>query len=134
MDFLRFRAVPAAGISLALTRRCPLHCAHCGTESTSTSEESPAEVLTRFVGTFTADVHPEVVAISGGEAFLRPELLREVADQSRRVGARTFALSGMFWAKTPRIPPSIRRPIDSLDHFSASLDIFHEMEVPRSAV
>jgi pyruvate-formate lyase-activating enzyme len=134
LDFLKFRAVPAAGVSIALTRRCPLHCAHCGTESTSTSEESAAEVFTRFVGTFTTDVHPEVVGISGGEAFLRPELLRDVADQSRSVGAHTFALSGMFWARTPRIPPSIRSAIDSLDHFSVSLGIFHEMEVPRSNV
>jgi organic radical activating enzyme len=134
IEFLKFRGIPAAGVSLALTRRCPLHCAHCGTESTLTSEESPAEVLTRFVETFTTNAHPEVVAISGGEAFLRPELLRQLAERSGAVGARTFALSGMFWARTPRIPPSIKAAIDSLDHFSASLDIFHEMEVPRSDV
>ncbi len=38
------------------------------------------------------------------------------------------------WARTPRIPPAIRAAIDSLDHFSVSLDVFHEREVSRADV
>ncbi len=133
-DLLAFRSIPAGGVSLALTRRCPLSCAHCATNSTSTSEEAPAEWFTRFVGSFTPDDHPEVLAISGGEAFLRPDLVRTLAEQARVAGTRSVALSGMYWARTPRIPPAIRAAIDSLDHFSASIDVFHEQEVSRSDV
>jgi pyruvate-formate lyase-activating enzyme len=128
------RAIPAAGISLALTRRCPLSCAHCATNSTFTSEEAPADMFLRFVDTFTADDHPQVLAISGGEAFLRPALLRDLAERAAHAGCKTAALSGMFWAKDRRIPPPIKRAIDALDHFSCSLDVFHEREVERADV
>lgn len=134
VDYLALRAIPAAGISLALTRRCPLSCAHCATNSTFTSEEAPGEMFVRFVDSFTADDHPGVLAISGGEAFLRPALLQELAERAALVGCRTAALSGMFWAKARRIPPPIRRAIDALDHFSCSLDVFHEREVRRADV
>ena len=88
----------------------------------------------RFVDSFTLDEHPQVLAISGGEAFLRPALLQELAERAALVGCRTAALSGMFWAKDRRIPPPIKRAIDALDHFSCSLDVFHEREVRREDV
>lgn len=134
VDLLSLRPEPAAGISLALTRRCPLSCAHCATNSTLSSEQAPGEMFVQFVESFTPDLHPEVLAISGGEAFLRPRLLQEVAERAHNVGTRTCALSGMFWANQSRIPPAIKRAIDALDHFSASVDIFHEQEVPRRNV
>lgn len=134
VELLSLRPEPAAGISLALTRRCPLSCAHCATNSTLSSEQAPAEMFVRFVDTFTPELHPDVLAISGGEAFLRPRLLQEVAERARRAGTRTCALSGMFWANQPRIPKAIERAIDALDHFSASVDVFHEQEVPRRNV
>ena len=134
VDLLSLRAVPAAGVSLALTRRCPLSCAHCATNSLFTSEEAPAEMFVRFVDSFGPDDRPEVLAISGGEAFLRPALVQELAERASLVGCRTTALSGMFWAKSRRIPPSIKRAIDPLAHFSVSLDVFHEREVRREDV
>ena len=98
------------------------------------SEESPAELFVGFVDSFGPDDRPEVLAISGGEAFLRPALVRELAERASLVGCRTMALSGMFWASERRIPPPIRRAIDALDHFSVSLDVFHEREVRREDV
>jgi len=88
----------------------------------------------RFVDTFRPDNHPELMAVSGGEAFLRPDLVRELAERARLAGCRTMALSGMFWARARRIPPPIKRAIDALDHFSVSLDVFHEREVRREDV
>jgi pyruvate-formate lyase-activating enzyme len=131
---LSLRAVPAAGVSLALTRRCPLSCAHCSTASTLSSEEGPAAMFVRFVDSFEPDDRPEVLALSGGEAFLRPSLVQELAVRANCVGCRTTALSGMFWADKGRIPPAIRRAIDELAHFSVSLDVFHEREVRREDV
>ncbi len=134
VDLLRLRPIPAAGVSLALTRRCPLSCAHCATNSTFSSEEAPAQMFRRFVDSFTAEDHPQAMAISGGEAFLRPALVQQLAERAALVGCRTCALSGMFWAKARRIPPPIKRAIDALDHFSCSLDVFHEREVRRADV
>jgi len=134
VEFLSLRAVPAAGVSLALTRRCPLSCAHCSTRSTLASEEGRAAMFRRFVASFEPDDRPEVMAMSGGEAFLRPKLVLELAERAASVGCRPTALSGMFWAKARRIPAPIRRAIEALDHFSVSLDAFHEREVDRNDV
>ncbi len=134
VDVLALRPITGAGVSIGVTRRCPLSCAHCATNSTAKSEEAPAEMFLRFVDSFTEACHPEVLALSGGEAFLRPDLVRQLARRARAVGCRTIALSGMFWARGSTIPPAIRRAIDELDHFSVSMDAFHEMEVPRESV
>jgi len=88
----------------------------------------------RFVDTFEPDDRPELLALSGGEAMLRPRLVREIAERAAAVGCRTGALSGMFWAKAKRIPVPIRGAIDALDHFGVSLDAFHELEVRREDV
>lgn len=96
-----------------------------------TSEESPAELFTRFVETFTAEDHPAVVAMSGGEALLRPALVQRIAEQARTVGTRSTVLSGMFFASAGRIPPAIHAAIHAVDHFSASIDAYHEQHIAR---
>jgi hypothetical protein len=122
-------------VSIGLTRRCPLSCAHCATNSTSTSEEIAAEVLVDFVASFGSDDPPEFLSMSGGEPLLRPHLVCELAERASAVGCRSSVLSGMFFARgAGRIPPPIWRAIEAVDHFSVSLDVFHEREVPRANV
>lgn len=98
------------------------------------SEEHPADVFFRFVDTFTKEDHPAVLAMSGGEALLRPALVRQLADRAREAGTRSTVLSGMYFASSGRIPGLIGEAIRAVDHFSASLDAFHEREVPREGV
>jgi len=119
---------------LALTRRCPLSCRHCSTESLMSSEQHDAQIFENFVAGFTPENRPEYVLMSGGEVLLRPRLVQRIAERCREVGTRTHILSGMFFARTERIPDRIKSAIDAVDHFSASLDAFHEEEVERAAV
>jgi organic radical activating enzyme len=128
------RADPCAGLYLSLTRRCPLHCAHCSTRSTPHAEQHPAEPFLRLVGSFQPDERPDIVSLTGGEPLLRPRLVRELAELAANSGARTAVLSGMFFAARGRTPPAIRRALEPLDHVSASIDRFHEREVSRAAV
>ncbi|MGR3933953.1 radical SAM protein [Streptomyces sp. BRA346] len=134
LDLLAARAEPAAAVLLTVTRRCPLACAHCSTASSMASEQIEAAVLKRFVGTFTPADRPEYVLLTGGEPLLRPRLVAEIAERVRDVGGRTQLLSGMFFAAHGRTPAPVRRAIDAVDHFAASIDAFHEREVPRTAV
>ncbi|MEU8382166.1 radical SAM protein [Streptosporangium sp. NPDC048865] len=142
MDILALRPVPAAAVLMAITRRCPLRCRHCSTGSLPASEEHPGEIFRRFAGTFAPGDGPRLVMLTGGEPLLRPRLARSLAEAAARGGARTMILSGMFFAprvppaagEAVRIPPAIEEAIDAADHFSASLDAFHEEEVPRESV
>lgn len=134
VEMLARRAVPAAGVSVGITRRCPLSCAHCSTSSTMQSEQSRPELFNRFVDTFTEASHPEFMAMSGGEALLRPALVKNLALKARASGTKSSVLSGLFFARKPGIPKSVKSAIDAVDHFSVSMDAFHEREVPRSNV
>ncbi len=146
------RPFPAAGLLLGLTRRCPLSCAHCSTGSgLFTRQEPDAAQLESFVGSFTAENRPDVVMLTGGEPLLLPALAERLSTLARNAGSRTALLSGMFFARSGAlpggrggvsrgrrrrrsIPPAILRAIRSVDHFSASLDVHHEREVPRADV
>ncbi|MFF3754894.1 radical SAM protein [Streptomyces sp. NPDC002018] len=138
-ELMSLRPLPGAGLLLNLTRRCPLHCAHCSSSSTMESEEPDGEGLLRFVGTFRAQDRPDVLMMSGGEPLLRPDLVAALATRARRAGTRSALLTGAFFAAdsdardTP-IPARILRAITAVDHFSVSVDAFHEREVPRRAV
>lgn len=134
IEMLALRAVPAAGVSIGVTRRCPLSCAHCSTSSMPRSEQLPASILKLFVDTFSPDAHPHFMAMSGGEALLRPELVRSLACRARQSGTRSSVLSGLFFARNGRIPKPIQAAVDAVDHFSVSMDVFHEREVPRHHV
>lgn len=145
------RPFPAAGLLIGLTRRCPLRCAHCSTGSDLfTRQEPDGGQLERFVGSFTEENRPDVVMLTGGEPLLLPALAERLSTLARRAGSRTALLSGMFFARSgstgrrrsgqyggrrgAAIPPAILRAIRSVDHFSASLDVHHEREVPRADV
>ncbi|MFJ3877684.1 radical SAM protein [Streptomyces sp. NPDC090077] len=134
-ELIGLRPVPCGGLLVALTRRCPMSCAHCSTSSSmaATEEPDPGHLL-RFLGSFGAEDRPEVVMLTGGEPLLLPELAARLAGLARAAGSRTALLSGMFFARDGRVPDRIMRAITALDHFSASMDVHHEREVPRAGV
>ena len=128
------RPVPGAGLLLTVTARCPLRCAHCSTASTMESSEPDPGQLLRFVDSFTELDRPDVVLMTGGEPLLRPELVTELAQAARRAGSRPAVLSGAFFARHDRIPAHILRAVRAVDHFSVSVDAFHERQVHRADV
>ncbi|MEV7283096.1 radical SAM protein [Streptomyces sp. NPDC093252] len=133
-EIIGLRPVPAAGLFVTLTRRCPLSCAHCSTSSGPRGEDGPAGELRAFVGGFTARDRPEVLMLTGGEPLLRPALVGDLAALAQAAGTRVAVLSGMFFARGGEVPRQIMRALRNVDHFSASIDAFHEREVPRAAV
>jgi pyruvate-formate lyase-activating enzyme len=133
-ELIALRPVPAAGLLVMLTRSCPLSCAHCSTSALRRDADAPADGLRALVRSFTPGDRPELMLLTGGEPLLRPTLAAELAATARRSGTRTALLSGMFFARGGALPPVIRRTVRALDHFSASVDEYHEREVPRRDV
>ncbi len=135
LDLGARRNKPAAGLYLALTRRCPLSCAHCSTDSSSTSEQHSEAPFRRLVESFDLETRPDLLLMSGGEALLRAALVADLARTARAVGTRSYVLSGMWFAREDRHPPApVAAAIREVDHFAASLDEFHEREVSRAEV
>jgi pyruvate-formate lyase-activating enzyme len=133
LDLSTDRATVGAGVFLSLTRRCPLHCAHCATRSTMRAEQHAEAPFIRLAESFTEHDRPQVMWLTGGEPLLRPGLVRALADTARRCGTTTALLTGMWFAG--RHPaPAVHAALRSVGHVSASIDRFHEAEVPRAAV
>jgi 4Fe-4S single cluster domain len=131
-EILDRRHVAAAGLFLSLTRRCPLSCAHCSTNSTVRSEEHSGAPFLRLVDSFTSQSHPELVFLTGGEALLRQSVVRSVIGAARRSGTATVLISGLFFArKRAVVPDRIMDLLRTLDHVVISHDKFHAPEVPR---
>jgi hypothetical protein len=134
-DFLRLRSQPAAGLFMTLTRRCPLTCAHCSTNSMMDSEQHSSEPFRKFAATFTEQDHPSLVFFTGGEALLRPALVRELAGRCRELGVGTSLISGGYFARPgAKVPAALWAALTAVDHVAFSIDIFHERQVSRAAV
>jgi hypothetical protein len=110
-------------------------CAHCSTRSHPTAtDDLPQELAERFVDSFEHAISPELLCLSGGEALLRPALVKALVSKAAKAGTSTYLMSGMFFARKPQVPQPIWQAIAGLTHFSASIDQFHEKFVPRKAV
>ena len=133
-EVLSLRTQPVAGVFLSLTRRCPLHCAHCSTRSGPDAEQHPAEPFLRLAESFTPECHPEIVSLTGGEPLLRPRLVRDLTAVCHDAGARVELLTGGFFLRGNVVPRRVREAVAELDHLAISVDRFHEAEVPRGAV
>jgi pyruvate-formate lyase-activating enzyme len=133
-EVIHLRAIPGSAVAMAITQRCPLSCRHCSTNSTLTSRDFSTAPLRRFVSTFSRQSHPELVLMTGGEALLKADLVRWIAETARAVGTRSYLLSGMYFAREQSVPKAVQRAIDSVDHFAASVDAFHEEQVARPDV
>ncbi|WP_042426604.1 radical SAM protein [Streptacidiphilus anmyonensis] len=134
-EIMGLRPEPCAGLLVAVTRRCPLRCAHCSAGSGPEAAERPDPGrLLGFVRSFRCEDRPEVMLLTGGEPLLHPDLVIGLTRAAQAVGTRVALLSGMFFARGERVPGPIRQAITAVDHFSASLDEYHEREVPREHV
>src|SRR5215211_2738624 len=111
VDILALRQVPAAGLYLSLTRRCPLSCAHCSTNSSLVSEEHAASPFLRLVESFTPDCRPEILVLTGGEPLVRPRLVRALTERAHAVGTRVVLASGMFFARQQALSRSLDETI-----------------------
>jgi len=135
VELINSRPIPAAGVFAALTRRCPLRCRHCSTSSTMASEQHDDRMFLRFAESFSAACHPRYLLLTGGEPLIRPRLTARLAEAARAVGTRTYALTGMYFARGGGdIPAPVRQALRSVDHVAASIDAFHEEEVSRRDV
>jgi organic radical activating enzyme len=132
-DMLALRPVPAAGVFLTLTRRCPLTCAHCSTNSMMDSEEHAAAIFERFVATFSPSQRPELVWLTGGEPLLRPDLVHHIVEAAHAAGVRVALITGLYFARADgHVIPRLARALAAVDHVVVSQDVFHETQVPRA--
>lgn len=77
------QAVPLTAL-LELTHRCHLRCTHCYLDRTATPDELSTAEWMRVIDEL-ADAGTLFIALSGGEPFLRPDVL-DIAEHARQRG------------------------------------------------
>ncbi len=133
-ELVGLRPQPCAGVLLTVTQRCPLSCAHCSSSSSMSAAATDPARLVEFVGSFSPRNRPALMMLTGGEPLLLPELVVLLAETARRAGTRTALLTGAFFAAADTVPARIMRAARAVDHFSVSVDAYHERQVPRHHV
>lgn len=88
-------------IGLFLTRRCPLRCAHCIVSADPSYDDPDEESILRIARSIAADRRLKHVSITGGEPFLRLDLLRKCLSILRATGKRLSVVTSAHWATTP---------------------------------
>ena len=87
-------------IGLFLTRRCPLRCAHCIVSSHPAYDDPDEESVLRIVRSIAADGRLKHISITGGEPFLRLDLLAKCVSRLRAAGKRLSVVTSAHWAAT----------------------------------
>ena len=87
-------------IGLFLTRRCPLRCAHCIVSADPSYDDPDEESVIRIARSIAADRRLKHVSITGGEPFLRLDLLGQCLSILRAAGKRLSVVTSAHWATT----------------------------------
>jgi hypothetical protein len=117
-----------SSIGLFLTKRCPLRCAHCAVGS-SPEDPDPADAdVLRWAQALARSTHLQHVCITGGEPFLKPDLLHQIAILFLAAGKAISVITSGFWATdVVHAGGTLRRvfPAGTPFRLWLSLDPFH---------
>jgi hypothetical protein len=122
-------------ITLFVTDRCQVGCAHCSVDSRADSPTiSDFELFGRILEWVAAQPELELVSITGGEPFVER---RGLALATRRLGAAGKVLavytSGV-WANGARIPPWIHDVLARCDCVYLSTDAHHAANIEEDCL
>jgi MoaA/NifB/PqqE/SkfB family radical SAM enzyme len=123
-------AQPATLFSLTLltTFKCNFACQHCGYRSNpGRTEVLDVEVAKRVIREACAHETMRMVAFTGGEPFLYPQMLRELVVYCESLGLDSAVVTNSFWATSPEKARAALEELAAhrLVDFTTSFDWFH---------
>jgi hypothetical protein len=122
-----------SGISILLTYQCPAACDHCVFRSApGRTETVDLETARAFIEAASRQQPPPSVAFSGGEPFLRLEMMKDLAGEARRRGMAWEVISSSSWCRSAAQAREGLRDLRrlGLETYCTSIDRFHLRYVP----
>lgn len=119
-------------VGLVLTYRCNAECRHCFFESSPSRTEVMVRETAQTAIKEALSLRVEWVSFSGGEPFLKHDLLNELITLSSGKGLKTEVVTNGFWGKTREEARGALKPLieAGLDVLNLSVDDFHGEYVP----
>ena len=122
-------------LGIVLTARCNASCAHCSKSyGPFRTEHLSRECIFRLMDEAAAidDDEPLSFELTGGEPFLDFDLLVDVVDEGRRLGATVTCVTNAFWAHDEDITKQKLTVLRDagLTALAVSVSRFHQQFVP----
>jgi hypothetical protein len=118
-----------------MTRECPLHCRHCSIDAGPDHHECmPLDRIDPWLKGIKETGTVDILAVSGGEPFVRRDVLGEIFFCANRYNLKALAVTSGIWAASIA---QAKRVLDSLPEFFAleiSADEFHEEHIPLERI
>jgi pyruvate-formate lyase-activating enzyme len=118
-----------------MTRECPLRCRHCSIEAGPDHHECmPIDRIDAWVKGVSETGTVDILAVSGGEPFVRLDVLGEIFTCANRHGLKALVVTSGIWAAGIA---RAKKVLDSLPEFFAleiSADEFHEEFIPLERI
>jgi len=122
-------------LMISLTARCNIACAHCAVWSgPERSERLSREQLVPALTELLEAARIDAMAVSGGEPFLEPDTLREIAALAGRHAAPLAVHTNGFWAKSPGRARELLRGLPGITQLQVSTDEYHQEHLPLERV
>lgn len=125
-------------ISIMLTRRCNMACAHCSVESSPKVDAAPpgeAELLDLVRQAAAANVRS--VLLTGGEPMMRGRLVLRLLREIRRHGLSSALVTNGFWGRKPAAAARWMKALvkAGIGRLTVSYDRYHaDFQGPDAAV
>ncbi len=113
-------------LGLYLTYSCNLKCRHCSQDGAVNRGASLARGLLENILAQAASSGINEIALSGGEPFLEPELLKLAAETCKRHGIGCWVVTNGWWAKSEAKTYARLAALEGITGVSVSWDPWHE--------
>lgn len=122
-------------LSIILTDKCNIACAHCLPEcDSSKSVALTADDVRKVVIDASRHGRIDTICFTGGEPFLDFELLRNSIAIAAAEGLMTTVMTNAYWAATEAKAISTLRKLPGLTRIGVSTDRFHQVWVPPEKI
>jgi len=120
--------------SLIITDQCNIACAHCLPECTGKESFSLEWPVVRKLIEEAADNGIETICFTGGEPFLKFDVLQAGIHLSHRLGLKSTVMTNGYWASSRRKARAKLEQLSGLTRLGISTDVFHQVFVPVNKV
>ncbi|MHC9538771.1 MAG: radical SAM protein [Vulcanimicrobiota bacterium] len=122
-------------IGLILTYACPLQCRHCfAVKPENATLDMSMDDVTFYIDMIASSGKFTSVCFSGGEPFIREELLGYAVSYAAGKGLRASVITSAFWAESREKAVEKLSHMKGLDELHLSSDVFHREFVPDSYI
>lgn len=122
-------------LTIFVTSRCPLACAHCFAPPEHIGcEDSTPTLIDAALQACDEVQNIAAIQVAGGEPLLRPDLVHLALSRSRRAGVAGCVVTSGFWAGTQRSAKTLLAEAGRPDALILSVDRFHRVFVPSSCI